>query len=452
MEDSLLQIGSGSYGRVYLDSANKVVIKKVDKFDTNGKNLYHSSTIREILYLANLNHPNLVQLHKITFDKYYIYLHLSYCGYSLLDLYTKENKSKSNSINNSSVNSENLESDYNSEISEISENSESNITLFKFDYNIFKNQTSNYKCDSEFKNRVQNVYNILSSVLETIIYMNYNNIVHNDLKPDNILIYDSKVYLIDLGLSKITVDNYNNTHNNFKAPELFFTNTHNYNSDLYSLALSVYFYIYGVYLEDLICTTESYLLTDSDYKNFYTSIQTHSEFLELFQNSLPFELQKLLNTMTSFDYNKRTNPLQLYFSDCLKPYTKPLKLEKCLKYKISFDDKYLNSKTRLKYVKQKYKFLESLNLTRLFDTSVYIFDLFCSNHKISDSATLELISVGSMILTCSIYDLGLDFPEYNTYLQFHKNTNRIVLFETIDVICFDLLFYTMYNFPNSNIY
>ena len=472
MEDSLLQIGRGTYGTVYLDSLQKNVIKKIEKFDTSGTFLYHTSTIREIVYLCNLDHSNIVKLHKITLDKYNIYLHLSYCGYSLLDLYTKDikpckkhiefknseepelsdipeesdepvepiNSENSNNLAESensnnldeSENSNNLDESENSnnlekadsedsnnldesENSEDSEDSDdSKNDKFNFDIHKFKTNLSNFADksskfnvrDEKFQNRLKNVPKIISSILEILIYLNYNNLSYNDMKPDNIMIYNSEVYLIDLAFIKITKDNSSTTNNNFKAPELFY-NIHSFNSDIYSLAMCVYFYIYGIYLEDLIKVEKKHIVKESFYIDFYKQIQKENIYLELCNIGLDLNLCNFLNKMTILDYNNRTNALQLYFSDYLKPYTKPLKLHKHIDTIHNFTSVYNDNKIRIKYINKKLNFLQSINMTHIYHSSVYIFDLFCSSHSVKDTFTMGLISCCSLVIASSIFDTSL---------------------------------------------
>jgi serine/threonine kinase 32 len=90
---------------------------------------------------------------------------------------------------------------------------------------------------------------ILSCTILGLDYLHRNNIIHKDIKPDN-LVFDSKGYLhiTDLGISKIYHED-NGKENSgtpgYMAPEVLFNKNHKFSVDFYALGVVGYEIIIG---------------------------------------------------------------------------------------------------------------------------------------------------------------------------------------------------------------
>ncbi|OHT02113.1 CAMK family protein kinase [Tritrichomonas foetus] len=167
-------IGKGSFADVYkaidtntnIFTAVKVISK--EKFYIEQQ---HNSIINEISIHKKLStyerHPNIVQLYENIEDAKNVYLVLEYCEYGALNDLIKEFKKKNTYLTE-----------------------EAGKYLF-------------------------------SQILKGLEYMHQNNIVHNDLKPSNILVSsDLSVKICDFGFAHI-IDSDNNTKTNSDSGILF---------------------------------------------------------------------------------------------------------------------------------------------------------------------------------------------------------------------------------------
>jgi hypothetical protein len=89
-----------------------------------------------------------------------------------------------------------------------------------------------------------NIKSVVRQLLNVLKYLHTNNIMHRDIKPDNIL-YDKKkekVYLTDFGISKCIIS-YPITKEAFswgyKPIENLYENVYDYNADIWSLGISL---------------------------------------------------------------------------------------------------------------------------------------------------------------------------------------------------------------------
>ena len=190
------QLGSGSFGRVFLVSHNETkkqyALKEIDK-----RKLLVSYGKCDIIYNeinihSKLDHENIIKLYNVHEDKDTIYIIMEYAEYgNLFELIKKE-----------------------------------------------KNGFSEYKAFEYFIQVVNAVY-----------YLHNNNIIHRDIKPENILIGDNnKIKLCDFGWAKeLTLENRSTFCGTveYMAPEIVENENYDYGVDIWSLGILLYELLYG---------------------------------------------------------------------------------------------------------------------------------------------------------------------------------------------------------------
>lgn len=94
------------------------------------------------------------------------------------------------------------------------------------------------------------MYELFSKILDGVEYMHDQNLVHGDLKPDNILVHDNEVKLTDFGTSRLVEDIFVKTVDGvgtwaYMAPEVAGSKKRYLNSDIYSLGVILYQFLTG---------------------------------------------------------------------------------------------------------------------------------------------------------------------------------------------------------------
>ena len=211
-------LGKGHFSKVIkmkskknnLDYAIKI-IKKNDEY------LEYKNIIRERVLMKNLNHNNIVHLYGSFEDNNCYYFVMEYIPGECLE----------KMINN------------------------------------YKNNKNNYLISEKRYNPVKEsmVINIFKQILNGLIYLHNKNILHRDIKPDNILM-DKKgiIKITDFGLSALLrpyPKNYLNSPNNiddnlysnntqvgtrsFGCPEIENNQEYDFKCDIYSLGLTIFY-------------------------------------------------------------------------------------------------------------------------------------------------------------------------------------------------------------------
>ena len=190
------QLGSGSFGRVYLvshnDSKKLFALKVIDK-----RKLMVSYGKLDIIYNeinihSKLAHENIIKLYNVNEDNENINIILEYAeNGNLFELISKEKTGLEESK--------------------------------AFDYFI--------------------------QVVNAVYYLHSNNIIHRDIKPENILIgNDNKIKLCDFGWAKeLTLENRSTFCGTveYMAPEIVGSENYDYSVDIWSLGILLYELLFG---------------------------------------------------------------------------------------------------------------------------------------------------------------------------------------------------------------
>jgi serine/threonine protein kinase len=83
----------------------------------------------------------------------------------------------------------------------------------------------------------------MKGILETLVFMHENKILHNDIKLENIVVKDQKLYFIDFGLSERI--NHRESQKSagseyYVAPEVLLGMPHGFAADIYSLGVTMF--------------------------------------------------------------------------------------------------------------------------------------------------------------------------------------------------------------------
>ena len=108
-----------------------------------------------------------------------------------------------------------------------------------------KSFINNHKDDDQYINE-EVIYNIVLDICYGIKEIHLNNLIHRDLKPDNLFISkDYKIKIGDFGISKKLINSlkYANTGNgtyNYMAPEMINGQKYNKKVDIWALGCILY--------------------------------------------------------------------------------------------------------------------------------------------------------------------------------------------------------------------
>lgn len=211
-------IGKGSFAKVY-HGINKitnqeVAIKKISFGQLHDS--IKSRTVSEISILQSLKHPNIIQLYSHKFDNDILLLIMEYCSDGDLMKWIKKDKTP------------------------------------------------------------DEIYNVIKQIVEGMSYLHKNKIIHRDIKPQNILLHNSKIKICDFGFSQT----YNEGSSLFKticgtplymSPEVINLMPYTLKSEIWSLGVL----FYNIFFDE---HPYGYLTSISDYKS---KLKSPIEFKEI---------------------------------------------------------------------------------------------------------------------------------------------------------------------------
>lgn len=197
---------SGGYATIYINRKKNIVYKVF--YNPHVISTLHS-WLREIMFLPQLNHPNIIKIIDVRFDHPLIYSTLP-----------------------------------------PSRSPPSNLTI-TYPY---------YKCISDRKDfSDRDIFVCLKDLFDGINYCHYMGIIHRDIKQNNLFYTErknssiEKLIIGDFGLANVAINQNDSkiityTHN---SPEIFRGGAHNEKSEVWSCAVCLIYFITGVSMYDL---------------------------------------------------------------------------------------------------------------------------------------------------------------------------------------------------------
>lgn len=199
------------------------------------------------------------------------------------------------------------------------------INFFEDDYKyylVLEFATTNFISIIETIN-TKDIFKYLKQLVKCIIYIQSLNVVHNDIKPANILVEhvsdnEYKLKLCDFGMSA----DMDNNHNFFCGSPIYMNierleGNYKSNSDFWALKIIYYYMVYGSHPYDNIQTIKDLIIRIKQGIKFPYTVNNHTKILsELFSNVIktPHDLLARIECIENdfiTDYPKRI----------LKPYT-----------------------------------------------------------------------------------------------------------------------------------
>ena len=276
-------IGIGSFSKVYYgyqkDTRQEIALKKItfSSLDNNIKD----KILSEIMILHQMNHDHIIKLYEYKFHGEYIMLVTEYCNQGDLSNWMKT------------------------------------------------------------KHSMEETIRFMRQIANGISYLHDKNIIHRDIKPQNILIHNDMIKICDFGFSTMIKNNLQLCSSIcgtplFMSPEILFGEKYNLSSDIWALGILFYMMIYKVHPYGMLQNLDDYR----------TKIKTTIINYELIKdnptnNTIP--IIKMINTMLSKKYQDR--PLITTVLDMLQCETKgkdkrseEIKFEKIKFEEIKFEE------------------------------------------------------------------------------------------------------------------
>jgi serine/threonine protein kinase len=399
------KIGSGTFAQVEKIDENTVV-KKYTKFHDEDGCSWYPSGIRESILLSQFHGPNMVPLKKVEFTEGGINLYMPDGGVNLFDV-----------VNDM----------------------EGDDTLYP------NNVPADPKCDNYewhncttelYKKRISDLPFILSKIIPALYYLHKNNIIHNDIKPDNILINTSKntVHLIDYSNSFFVGSNdFSKCNINTQSPEQLLSEECTAQSDIWALGMTCLYYLYNM----LICDRIGRNVVDNHVRKYYTYQSEKTEWLHFDECKLSEspELCKIIKGMLMWDPKKRITSERLFYHPMFYNH----KINKSISIQV-FDDvteRYDNAE-RNNHIDKLFQYCKKIGFKECLLHSVWIYDNFMKNHLVKKEDVTSVLWA-CVIISASINDLFISCIYYSNDL---KSTNIEARNKLNDTIC-DIMSFLM---------
>ena len=292
-------IGKGGFSNVYsiynpVDNQN-YALKKI------GIRNNYQKTLQEVRSMAKLNHPNIVRYHMSWLET--------------IDL------DKNLNINNNLIQNNNqllLDISNSNSSSDSYEYDEKKYSQFLYiQMELCKTTLTKYLDNNKGLSNSEKK-NIVLQIARGIKYIHNNDVIHRDLKPNNILIgKDDKIKISDFGLATSAYHNKLETVGTFGyiAPETFQKGIYSKQSDLYSFGIII-LDIYMHFKTNMEKMQIIYKIKDRSRKNTYSEdnkksdVVIHNKQFNHFSTDSYFfdsEIGAIINNLLLDDSSKRMN-------------------------------------------------------------------------------------------------------------------------------------------------
>jgi serine/threonine protein kinase len=237
-------IGKGSYSKVYsgyhkLTKLN-IALKKIEF--TKLHSCIKDKVISEINILQNMNHPNIIKLYEYKFDGDYLVLITEYCKDKDLEHWLNKN------------------------------------------------------------NSIDDITYVIKQTVCGIEYMHTNNILHRDIKSQNILLHNNTIKICDFGFSTIIKEN-NMMFNTicgtplYMSPELLFMKPYTIKSDIWALGVLFYIIIYKTHPFGKLTSLDDYR-SKINMKIYYPPIEGLNNIIDIIKLMLQSKMEERPDIMT----------------------------------------------------------------------------------------------------------------------------------------------------------
>lgn len=246
--------------------------------------------------------------------------------------------------------------------------------------------------------KINFLYSFIFQMSRALVYLHGNGIIHNDIKPENIMV-DSKenITIIDFGSAIFTDTKVSFCTNSYRAPEAFWHKLTTFSSDIWSLGITCLFILNNYCIMDHI-TIENcdQNLIDRKLSDYLKTQSFHCTNLPFQSKYLNSELYNLISKMLTFDYKSRISATEIYCSSIFSNFDKSFKNIIIFKYNdVSNAPVFELRSDMIKLI---------FNLCKIYPKSIILtlltFDRFCTL-KTPQNYILSILS--SFILANSIY-------------------------------------------------
>lgn len=386
-DDKISHISSGSYGQITILDNNSI-IKTTKKL--NSSNNYSRQNIQEAVFLSTIKHENIVEAKNI---------------YILGD-----------------------------EINIEQERGE--CTLHDF---INKNDRDS---------RLKHLDYIIFQLVSVLYFLHKSDLIHGDLKPNNILISSKnlKIKLIDFG--GICSFRLNNNHKTICTPSFcppegwkqLNINCLNTKFDIWSLGMVIYFYITRTYLLDFEEDKTIYYVNEFKWsfdKNYHHNIDKIKKYID---NSL----FNLIEKMLMYDPDDRISSDELYFDEYFSEYN----IDTIVKFKFQseFSKYFMENYTHKEWQQRDnliewcYIFCRTFEMRDHLVLSIWILDNYLNKARIKiTSRNYKLYGYCSIFIS-SILIANKILDNNKTLIYIPKYISKKNIYDTIDNIMMTLNF------------